>query len=367
MRRFVSALLTITLLAAVAIAQQGKPETPSWSVPDDAKFTAEDVSITRNVETNDGEAEFKIAGTVRIPTGQRPEGGFPAVLFISGSGSQTRHGFQGNLDIGSWELLDAVANAGFVVLATDDRGIGETPLGIEGKKPEDLGYLDLVGDAQAALDYLNSREEVNTAKVFLIGHSEGGLTAPILAGDNPKVAGVVFMAAAGRNMYDITLQQVEEAMASQPRAQRENNLKAQREFQDAVKENREPDFNLLGKAAAPVLKQTWKASVLPIRKWWHEHFNLDVPAIHSKLTCPVFVTNGKSDFQVSPERDAKQIVKDLMEGKCDDVTMKIYDDLDHLFKPCNGRKSELKIYFEDRRVSPEFIKDVVEWLTAIAS
>lgn len=367
MHRFMSALFTLALVASVTVAQESKPETPKWSVPGDAKFTAEDVSITRKVKSEDGEAEFKIAGTLRIPTGEKPESGFPAVLFISGSGSQTRHGFQGNLDIGSWELLDAIANAGFIVLSTDDRGIGETPLGHEDMKPEELGYLDLVGDAQAALDFLNSRSEVDTSKIFVIGHSEGGLTAPILAGENSKIAGVVYMAAAGRNMYDVTLQQVEEAMASQPKAQREANLKAQREFQDAVKEGREPDFNILGKAAAPALKKSWEASVLPIRQWWHDHFNLDVPAIQAKLTCPVFVTNGESDFQISPDSDAKQIVKDVMNGDCTDVTLKLYDDLDHLFKPCNGKKSELKMYFEDRRVSAEFVQDVVSWLTEKSS
>lgn len=364
MTRLAAALVAFACIATLAVAQDAPPELPGWSMPEDAEFTAEDVSITRSVKPD---AEFSIAGTLRLPTSAKPEAGFPAVLFVSGSGSQTRHGIQGRLDIGTWELLDALANAGFAVLATDDRGVGDTPLGEAGKQPADLGYLELVGDAQAALDYLNTRDEVNKKRVFLIGHSEGGLTVAILARDNPEVAGIISMAGMGRNMYDITLQQVEEAMASQPKAQREGNLKAQREFQDAVKEGREPDFNILGKAAAPALKASWKTSVLPIRKWWHDHFNLDVPAIHAAILCPVFVANGASDFQVSAEKDAKQFVKDLMDGSCTDVKLKLYPDLDHLFKPCNGRVSEMKMYFEDRRVSSEYIKDVTGWLESHAN
>ncbi|MCA8912363.1 MAG: alpha/beta fold hydrolase [Planctomycetes bacterium] len=363
MTRLLTALLAVAALATLALAQDAPPELPSWSLPENAKFTAEDVSITRKVKTDDGEKEFKIAGTLRVPTGKKPLYGFPALLFISGSGAETRHGFQGKLDIGSWEVHDAIANAGFVVLSVDDRGIGDTPLGEEGIDPSSIGYDELVGDAQATLDYLLKRAEVDKSKVFIMGHSEGGLTAPILARDNPTVAGVICMAGMGRNMYDITLDQTEAAMAKLPELVRKMNMKAQREFQDAVKEGREPDYNILGKEAAANLKQAWKTKVLPLKAWWHDHFNLDVPAIHAAVKCPVFVANGKSDFQVSPDKDAKQIVKDLMEGECEDVTLKLYDDLDHLFKPCNGRESEMKMYFEDRRVSADYIKDVTEWLT----
>ncbi len=353
MKRVFHSLLLLLMFAGVSLAQ----DAPAWKPPEGAKFTAEDVSIQRT----EGEGAFQIAGTLRVPTGDRPEAGWPAVLFVSGSGSQTRHGFQGKLDIGSWELLDAVANAGFAVLATDDRGIGATPLGAEGIKPTEIGYNHLLDDARACLTWLKAREGINKQRLFIIGHSEGGLTAPILAGES-EVAGVVYMAAAGRNMYDITLEQVEASLKGQPKPIRESNLKAQREFQDAVKEGREPDFNILGAAAAPALKNAWKQKVEPIKAWWHDHFNLDVPALQAKVKCPVFVAQGSADFQVSPERDAKQIVKDLMAGECADVKLTIYADLDHLFKPCNGKPSELKMYFEDRRVAPAFIRDVVQWL-----
>ena len=123
MRGLVS-LLLIPLLALTVVAQE-RPRPPVYELPKDAKFTIEDVSINRVVGMNKEEAiSFDIAGCLRVPTTAPSKLGHPAVLFISGSGSQTRHGFQGPLDIGSWELLDNIAEAGFVVLASDDRGIG---------------------------------------------------------------------------------------------------------------------------------------------------------------------------------------------------------------------------------------------------
>lgn len=356
------ALLLIALTPVLCLTQDQPPQ-PKYSLPDDAAFTVEDVKVFRVTGMSKEEPKgFEIGAAVRVPSGDKPEAGWPAVLFVSGSGSQSKHGLQGPLDLGSWELMDAIANAGFVVMSSDDRGIGDTPPGEEGFDPMTFGYDELVDDARSVLDALLAREDVNKERVFVIGHSEGGITAPILAGEK-GLAGVVFMAAAGRNMYDVTYEQVEDANATMPEGIRKLNLMIQKEIQDAVKEDREPNYEIAGKDANLVaaVKSTWK-QVQPIRAWWHDHFNLDVPGIHGALTCPCLVTQGAADFQVKPDNDAKQIMKNLMAGECADATIKIYDDLDHLFKACGGRKSEIKMYYEDRRVDPVFVKDVVNWL-----
>jgi dipeptidyl aminopeptidase/acylaminoacyl peptidase len=89
-----------------------------------------------------------------------------------------------------------------------------------------------------------------------------------------------------------------------------------------------------------------------------------VPAIHAKVKCPAFVAQGEADFQVKADADGRQLAKNLLAGECADVTFKLYPDLDHLFKPCNGRKSTLAMYKEDRRVNEAFLKDLVVWLAA---
>src|SRR5690606_22328050 len=193
------------------------------------------------------------------------------------------------------------------------------------------------------------------------GHSEGGLTAPILAGEG-LCAGIVCMAGMGRNMYDIIFEQVSDANQRLPKATREANRKVQTEFQDAAKEGREPDCTIIGKALEPRIRQLWDQQMKPALPWFHDHFNLDVPAVHAKVKCPVFVAQGASDFQVKVEADARQLAKILLAGECNDLPLKVYADLDHLLKPCNNRPSNAAMYKEDRRVSEVFLNDLVAWL-----
>jgi uncharacterized protein len=356
--RIALALLMLLIAPALVVAD--------YAVPADAKFTVTDVKVTRVVGMGKEAArQFEISGALRVPTGAKPEAGWPAVLFISGSGPQSKHGFQGPLDLGSWELLDAIANAGFIVLSSDDRGAGGTPVGEEGKDPTTVGYNDLIGDARACLSHLQNHDDVNKKRIFVIGHSEGGLTAPILAGES-GCAGIVCVAGPGRNLYDVIYEQVSDGNAAQPAAIKTANLKVQKEFQDAVKEGREPDYAIVGKLHEAKIKKLWETQMLPAKAWFHEHFILDVPKIHAAVECPVLVTQGDADFQVKAEADGRQLAKNLLAGKCKDVTFKLYADLDHLFKPCGGKPSTMDMYDEDRRVSAAFIKDVVEWLKARA-
>ena len=188
------------------------------------------------------------------------------------------------------------------------------------------------------------------------------MTAPILAGES-AVAGIVFMAAMGRNMRETVRGQVEDALRSVPAEMRAWQLAVQDELMAATAEEREPDFESLPEAVRVQARMAWQR-VAPIKTYWREHFRLDVPAIHGAVTCPCFVAQGACDFQVTPERDAKTIARNLLAGRATDVTYRVYDDLDHLFKPCNGKKSTLAMYATKRDVSRDFLGDLVAWLGA---
>lgn len=370
------ALGCLFVFSIVAFAQptplpEAKPH-HSYKLPEGANFTATEVRIARPGDHTQHkvspdakaapEGDFEIAGELCLPkTGTGP---WPAVFFISGSGTQDRHGYglagPGKyLDCGTWQVLDALAAAGFVVLRVDDRATGSTPMGPSGVDAKEIGFQALVSDARFCLRWLQARPEVDKKRVFLIGHSEGGLTAPLLAAEeNSGVAGVVCMAGPGRNMFDIIYDQTEAAMKAQGLggSALAANLKVQRELMLATKEGREPDYSV-------VPKQIWnRADVVAGRKWMREHFNVDDAAMHKKLSCPVLVVNGQADFQVNPEKDARALAARLSQGKCNDVTLKLYDDLDHLFKPCNGKPSNMAMYFEKRDVDKAFIADTLAWL-----
>jgi pimeloyl-ACP methyl ester carboxylesterase len=352
--RMIAAVALACALMTSALAQDPAEAKPA--------FIATEVSIPIAGESE--EQNWAIAGTLSVPGSAKPEKGWPAALFISGSGSQPRDGVTPTMDLGTSQVLAALA-ADFVVLSTDDRGVGKTPIGPKGIKPAEIGYQALISDARAALNFLRARAEVDPAHVYIIGHSEGGLTAPLLAVENEWVAGVVCMAGIGRNMYDVIYEQVEDANAVSTKAVREANMKIQKEIMDAVKEGREPDFNVAGEATAPAVKLVW-GQIGPVKLWWKEHFAIDVAGLHAKLKCPVLVAQGAADFQVKPEKDGRQIVKNLAAGACKDITFKLYDDLDHLFKPCGGRKSTMAMYAEKRDVSAAFIADLTAWLKQAA-
>ncbi len=359
------AMLVVASLARAGDAPQPEPTPhPVYRLPQGARFTEAEVRIPRKGGGAGGEPEgdFEIAGTLNLPA--EGKGPFAAVLFVSGSGTQDRHGFTPGmtrgtvgLDCGSWELLDAVADAGFAVLRVDDRGSGSTPLGPAGVGPSDIGYQALLGDARACLHWLMQRPEIDKQRVFVIGHSEGGITAPLLASEEGSgVAGVVCLAGCGRNFYDVIYDQVAEATKVQPPEMREATLKLQKELMNATREGREPDFDVVPKAL-------WnRPDVVMSRKWMREHFNLDLTAIHNRVACPVLVANGESDMQVSPERDARLLAAELAQGSCKDVTLRLYPDLDHLFKACGGRKSTIQMYAEKRPLDPAFLRDLLAWL-----
>lgn len=369
----VALLLCLTARAEEPAAPEAKPH-PVYRLPEGAAFTEREVRIPRPGDFTQmhvkedakqaPEGDFEIAGTLDVPAAARGAGPFPAVFFISGSGTQDRHGFVPGpapgtvgLDCGTWEVLDAIANAGFVVLRVDDRGAGATPVGFKGIHLKEIGYQCLVSDARFCLKWLRERPEVDKARVFVIGHSEGGITAPLLAGeDGAGVAGVVCMAGCGRNFYDVIYDQVDAATKEMGALQRAAALQCQRELMDATRDNREPDFDV-------VPKTVWnRPDVVAGRKWMREHFSLDLTALHKKVPCPVLVVNGEADFQVSPDKDARRLAAEVLAGASRDVTLRLYPDLDHLFKPCGGRKSTLEIYGEKRHVDPTFLADLLSWL-----
>jgi len=148
----------------------------------------------------------RVAGTLSIPDGAGP---FPAVVLIAGSGPVTR-----DEDLMGHKiflvLADALNRRGIAVLRYDKRGVGESTGNFAS-----ASFTDFVRDAQAALGYLRSRPEIAADHVGLVGHSEGGLVAPLVAVHDPSVRFVVLMAAPGMRLDQLArLQNATMAQAS---------------------------------------------------------------------------------------------------------------------------------------------------------
>ena len=133
-------------------------------------------------------AGVKLAGTLTLP---RSDGQFPAVMLITGSGQQNRDeeifGHRPFL-----VLSDYLTRQGIAVLRVDDRGIGGSTGNVSQATTEDFA-----GDVLSGIEYLKSRKEIDPTRIGLIGHSEGGIIAPIVAVRSPDVAFIVMMAGTG--------------------------------------------------------------------------------------------------------------------------------------------------------------------------
>ena len=172
-------LIISTTFSFTLYAQINRPQEPKAPF----KYTAENVKFKNNFTDS-----ITLAGTLTYPK----EGtNFPAVILISGSGPQDR-----NSEIMNHKpflvIADYLTKNGIVVLRLDDRGTGES----EGNYNE-TGLNGFVNDTKSALEFLKSRKEVNHTKIGLIGHSMGGVIAPIVASENPDISFIVLLAGSG--------------------------------------------------------------------------------------------------------------------------------------------------------------------------
>ena len=238
-----------------------------------------------------------LAGTLTIPPGKGP---FPAVLLISGSGpndrDETVFGHKPFL-----VLSDYLTRKGIVVLRVDKRGVG--------KSTGDLAHAttaDFATDAEAGVQYLKTRAEADPRRIGLIGHSEGGTVAPMLAAGDPGVRFIVLMAGPGVPGDQIIVEQgrlIEEAAgATKEKAaqdadkQRELFALVEKEKDDAVlgKELRE---KLAGRVPDAQIDVAIQQLTSP---WMRYTLTYDPATALRKVACPVLALNGEKDLQVPP-------------------------------------------------------------------
>ncbi|MCC6373008.1 MAG: alpha/beta hydrolase, partial [Bacteroidia bacterium] len=153
---------------------------------------------TEDISFENKKAGIKIAGTLSYP---KLKTNLTTVILITGSGAQNRdEEIMGHKPF--LVIADYLTRKGYAVLRCDDRGIGGT-----GGNPAESTSLDFATDVEAAMDYLKTRKELNPEKIGLMGHSEGGAIAPIIAARNKTVAFVIMLAGPGINCMDLLVLQ----------------------------------------------------------------------------------------------------------------------------------------------------------------
>jgi hypothetical protein len=299
-----------------------------------------------------------LAGTLTVPPGKGP---FPAVLLISGSGpndrDETVFGHKPFL-----VLSDYLTRKGIVVLRADKRGIG--------KSTGDLAKAttaDFATDAEAGVAYLKSRPEADPQRIGLIGHSEGGTIAPMVAASDPGVRFIVLMAGPGVPGDQLIAEQkrlIEEAsgvtkeQAAQDAArQRELYTLVETEKDDAVLEK-----ELRAKMAGHVPETMMDAEIQQLMSpWWRYTLTYDPATALRKVACPVLVLNGEKDLQVPPALDLPAIRKALEEGGNKHFEIDELPGLNHLFQTARtGAPTEYAL--SEETISPVALDKIATWI-----
>lgn len=318
-----------------------------------------------------------LAGTLTIPKGDGP---FPAAVLVSGSGPQDRDetlfGHRPFL-----VLADHLTRAGVAVLRYDDRGVAESTGDFGSATTEDFAT-----DALAAVDFLFEHESIEPSRIGIIGHSEGGIVAPIAATRSDRVAFIVSLAGtgiAGRELLELQTRLILEAsnvpaplLALNQRVQRElldkllqtGSAEAARELAMQELENSWGGLpyavvNALGLAAQVdrALDEQLKRVASP---WLFFFLSFDPSTAFARVDVPVLALNGSLDLQVPPEPNLRRIREALEGGGNRDVTAIELGGLNHLFQTATtGLPSEYGGIEET--MAPEVLRIVAEWINEL--
>lgn len=326
-----------------------RPQEPQKPYP----YYTEDVKFENKTD------KVVLAGTLSLP---KKEGNFSAVILITGSGKQNRDeemlGHKAFL-----VLADYLTKKGIAVLRFDDRGTGEST-GDFSKATT----LDFVKDVQAGVDYLKTRKEINKNKIGLIGHSEGGLIAPIVAGNSTAINFIVLLAGPGIRGDKLLLLQ-KELLEKQYGAAESDIQKGQENFKgayDIIIASAANDENLKNKVDN-YFKSKYDDNVSKsltaqiTNNWMYTFLRLDPATILPKVKCPVLALNGSKDLQVPAEINLGAIKKTLLEAGNKKITTKELPNLNHLFQECKTG-SPLEYEKIEQTFSPIALDEISSWV-----
>jgi len=317
------------------------------------------------------DAGISLTGSLTLPSGDAP---FPAVLLITGSGPQDR-----NETILNHQpflvLADYLTRQGVAVLRVDDRGVGESTGDFSQATSEDFA-----SDVLAGIEYLKSRKEINTEQIGLIGHSEGGLIAPMVAVKSPDVAFIVIMA--GQGLTGEELLYLQGALIFRVMGVSEEDIAMNRQFNEKIFSvlKEEDDSEIAEERLRQMFMENWEkmsdeekeqigdpevfleAQLQSLLSPWLKFFlTYDPKPTLSMVKCPVLAINGEKDLQVPPKENLSAIEEALKAGGHQNYTIKELSGLNHLFQTAQtGLPAEYgKI---EETISPEALKIVGNWI-----
>lgn len=325
-----------------------------------------------NVSFQNKKDNITLGGTLTLPS---KEGKFPVVVLISGSGAQNRDSEL----LGHKPFLliaDYLTQKGIGVLRFDDRGVGES-----GGNRNIATTKDFATDVAAAVDYLKTRKEINTKKIGLIGHSEGGIIAPMVAANSKDISYIVLLAGTGIPGDELLMQQTyligkaagmtEEELkeAATANVKIYNIVKTEKNLEETRKQlatvlrasfdelpaEQKPSEN----EATTIINQQLDMIVSP---WFQFFVSYDPSLILKDVKCPVLVLNGEKDVQVPSKTNTQAIKNALEKGGNKKVTVVEFPNTNHLFQECVTCSVDEYEKLE-QTFSPVALKQIADWIS----
>jgi pimeloyl-ACP methyl ester carboxylesterase len=308
---------------------------------------------------NPAAAGVRLAGTLTLPQGAGP---FPAVVLISGSGPNGRDEEQAGHKL-ALVMADALTRDGCAVLRYDKRGVDKSTGDYSAATT-----LDFASDARAAVSYVRGRSDIVRAKVGLIGHSEGGTIAAIVAAKDPSLAFIVMMAAFSIPGKVLVAEQTRRiAIADgQAQAMATQTYNLNRRLYDAIAASKdqsdaEARVRKILAATKPAPDKDEVDQAILFTKLPAMRFILafDPAQILSEIHVPVLALYGSKDLVVPTDLNLPVLRETLTHDK--DVTIKEMPGLNHLFQHAKtGSPREFEKIQET--LSPEVLVLISKWV-----
>jgi len=336
-----------------------RPQEPKPPYP----YRAEDVTFENKA------AGITLAGTLTLPASGD---NFTAVVLITGSGAQNR-----NEEIMGHKpflvIADYLTRRGIAVLRYDDRGTAQSTGNFQ-----TATTADFAADAESAIAYLKTRGEINSQKIGLMGHSEGGIIAPMVAAGAKDAAFIVMLAGSGLRGDAVLL--LQEELAYRASGLPEDNiakiLKINAMVFDKIVNTKAfvtrqeiTDWMTAMKADIEAAVPTGMTAENYIQQFavslsspWMQYFlRYDPAPALEQVKCPVLAVNGSKDLQVAAKENLAAISAALKRGGNNKVTVKEYPNLNHLFQECTtGLPTEYAVI--EQTFSPDVLNDISNWI-----
>jgi len=320
-------------------------------------------------------AAITLAGTLTLPESGAPH---PAVVMITGSGPQNRDeelfGFRPFRTI-----ADHLTRNGIAVLRYDDRGVGGSTGSVSEATTEDFAR-----DVLAAVDFLKNRSDIDPERIGLIGHSEGGIVAPLAASMSDDVAFMVLVAGTSVSGAQILMEQgalimrasgateadIEQKIAFQKRTFEAirsgdgwDELAADLEMQlrESIAEMPDSQRNVITDVDTFINTQV-QAQLTALQTPWFRYFlDYDPAATLRRIDTPILALFGELDLQVPPAQNRGPLEQALRDGSHPDYTVRVLPRANHLFiTATTGSPTEYATL--EKEFVPEFLPLVTEWI-----